>query len=450
LIAEEKIERNSIADRCRRRIMRRLMPYLFVLYIIAYLDRVNVGYAFLQLKGDLGFTDAVLGFGAGVFFIGYFILEIPGSLMVERWSARGWIARIMITWGIVAILLGIIQTKNQFYVLRFLLGAAEAGFFPGIIVYLSHWFRYADRAKALAVFVAAQPISLFIGSPVSGLLLRVNWLGVPGWRWLFIIEGIPAVLFGVATIFYLTDWPHQARWLPQDERVWLISELESEQREKERLRAYSLWEAFRNREVILLTFAFFFMVTTVYGFTFWLPSVLKRLSGSSNLMVSLLSAPPFAAGLFAILIVGWSSDRSRERRWHAASMMILAGLGLFAAISVRDHIYIAVLMFCVAAVGMYGYLPGFWALPTSFLTGSAAAASIGLINSVGNLGGFVGPYVVGYVSRVTGSFFGGVLYLSLSAMIAAGLVLCVRAAKSAQLEFVAAGTGRPSPEGTTS
>jgi MFS transporter, ACS family, tartrate transporter len=450
LIAEEKIERNSIADRCRRRIMRRLMPYLFVLYIIAYLDRVNVGYAFLQLKGDLGFTDAVLGFGAGVFFIGYFILEIPGSLMVERWSARGWIARIMITWGIVAILLGIIQTKNQFYVLRFLLGAAEAGFFPGIIVYLSHWFRYADRAKALAVFVAAQPISLFIGSPVSGLLLRVNWLGVPGWRWLFIIEGIPAVLSGVATIFYLTDWPHQARWLPQDERVWLISELESEQREKERLRAYSLWEAFRNREVILLTFAFFFMVTTVYGFTFWLPSVLKRLSGSSNLMVSLLSAPPFAAGLFAILIVGWSSDRSRERRWHAASMMILAGLGLFAAISVRDHIYIAVLMFCVAAVGMYGYLPGFWALPTSFLTGSAAAASIGLINSVGNLGGFVGPYVVGYVSRVTGSFFGGVLYLSLSAMIAAGLVLCVRAAKSAQLEFVAAGTGRPSPEGTTS
>lgn len=450
MIAEEKIERNSIADRCRRRIMRRLMPYLFVLYIIAYLDRVNVGYAFLQLKGDLGFTDAVLGFGAGVFFIGYFILEIPGSVMVEKWSARGWIARIMITWGIVAILLGIIQTKNQFYVLRFLLGAAEAGFFPGIIVYLSHWFRYADRAKALAVFVAAQPISLFIGSPVSGLLLRVNWLGVPGWRWLFIIEGIPAVLFGVATIFYLTDWPHQARWLPQDERVWLISELESEQREKERLRAYSLWEAFRNREVILLTFAFFFMVTTVYGFTFWLPSVLKRLSGSSNLMVSLLSAPPFAAGLFAILIVGWSSDRSRERRWHAASMMILAGLGLFAAISVRDHIYIAVLMFCVAAVGMYGYLPGFWALPTSFLTGSAAAASIGLINSVGNLGGFVGPYVVGYVSRVTGSFFGGVLYLSLSAMIAAGLVLCVRAAKSAQLEFVAAGTGRPSPEGTTS
>jgi len=422
--------------------MRRLMPYLFVLYIIAYLDRVNLGYAFLQLKGDLGFTDAVLGFGAGVFFIGYFILEIPGSLLVENWSARGWIARIMISWGIVAILMGIMQTRNQFYVLRFLLGAAEAGFFPGIIVYLSHWFRYADRAKALAVFVAAQPISLFIGSPVSGLLLRVNWLGVPGWRWLFIIEGIPAVLFGIATIFYLTDWPHQARWLPQDERVWLISELESEQREKERRRAYGFREAFRNRDVILLTLSFFFMVTTVYGFTFWLPSVLKSLSGSSNLMVSLLSAPPFAAGLFGILIVGWSSDRSRERRWHAASMMILAGVGLFAAISVRDHVFIAVLMFCVAAVGMYGYLPGFWALPTSFLTGSAAAASIGLINSVGNLGGFVGPYVVGYVSRVTGSFFGGVLYLSLSAMIAAVLVLWVRAAKSTQLEFI-------SPDRTT-
>ena len=429
-MAKQNIEKNSVAQRCRRRIMRRLMPYLFILYIIAYLDRVNVGYAALQMKGDLGFTDAVLGFGAGVFFVGYFILEIPGSVLVEKWSARGWISRIMISWGIVAILMGFVHTKNQFYVFRFLLGAAEAGFFPGIIVYLSHWFRYADRAKVLALFMAAQPISLLIGSPISGLLLRVNRLGLPGWRWLFIIEGIPAILFGIATIFYLTDWPHQARWLPEDEREWLTSELEDEKRAREHARSHSVLEAFRNREVILLTLAYFFMAATVYGFTFWLPSVLKKLSGSSNLVVSLLSAPPFAVGLLAILLVGWSSDRTGERRWHAALMMILASVGLFFAIAARDRLALALVMFCIAAAGMYGYLPGFWALPTSFLTGTAAAAAIGLINSVGNLGGFVGPYVVGYVSKATGSFFGGVLYLSLSAMIAAALVLSIRATKS--------------------
>ncbi len=409
--------------------MLRLMPYLFVLYIIAFLDRVNVSYAALAMKDDLRFSDEVLGLGAGIFFIGYFLLEIPGSILVEKWSARGWIARIMITWGIVAILMGFIQTRNQFYIARFFLGAAEAGFFPGIIVYFSHWFRYEDRAKAVALFMAAVPISNIIGSPLSGLLLDVNWNGLTGWRWLFIIEGAPAIIFGVVTIFYLTDRPHQADWLPDDERDWLVSELEKEKAAKQRAHSYSIMQAFRHREVVLLTLAYFFMVTAVYGFNFWLPTILKRASGSSNLVVTLISAIPFCVGLIAIIAVGWSSDRTRERRWHTALSMFVASAGLLLSVAAQDHIVLAVLMFCIAGAGMYSYLPGFWALPTSFLTGTAAAASIGLINSTGNLGGFVGPYIVGYLSHVTNSFLSGVLYLSASALVAGVLVLSLRATK---------------------
>ncbi len=409
--------------------MLRIMPYVFLLYIIAFLDRVNVGYAFLKMKGDLGFADDVLGLGAGIFFIGYFLLEIPGSILVEKWSARGWIARIMISWGIVAILMGFIQTKSQFYTARFVLGAAEAGFFPGIIVYFSHWFRYEDRAKAVALFMAAIPIANIIGSPVSGLLLGVNWLGLAGWRWLFIIEGAPAIIFGVVTIFYLTDRPHQARWLPDDERDWLTGELEREKLEKQAARSYSIVQAFRHREVVLLTLAYFFMVTAVYGFNFWLPTIIQKLSGLSNLVVTLISALPYCVALVAILFVGWSSDRTKERRWHTALSMIVASIGLLLSVVAQDQTALAVLMFCVAGAGMYSYLPGFWALPTSFLTGTAAAASIGLINSIGNLGGFVGPYVVGYLSQATNSFLGGVLYLATSALVAAGLILSLRATR---------------------
>jgi D-galactonate transporter len=415
-----------LANRTRRRIMRRIMPYLFLLFIIAYLDRVNVGFAVLGMKGDLGFTDDVIGFGAGIFFIGYFLLEIPGTILVEKWSARGWIARILVSWGIVAILVGFVHTKNQFYLLRFLLGASEAGFFPGIIVYFSHWFRYEDRAKAVAMFMAAIPIANIIGSPVSGVLLRVNWLGLAGWRWLFIIEGAPAIIFGVVTLFYLTDRPHQAKWLKEDEREWITTELEQERQRKLLVRSYGILEAFRHREVILLTLAYFFMVTTNYGFNFWLPSIIKKLSGTTNMVVTLISALPYCLALVSILLVGWSSDRTKERRWHTSLSMMTASFGLILSAVAGNHVALAVSLFCLAATGMYGYLPGFWAMPTSFLTGTAAAASIGLINSIGNLGGFVGPYVVGYLSKRTNSFVSGVLYLSVSALVAAALVLALR------------------------
>jgi D-galactonate transporter len=422
-------ELSPVADRARGRIMRRLMPFSFLLFTVAYLDRVNVGYAALQMKGDLGFSDDVLGFGAGIFFIGYFLLEIPGSILVEKWSARGWIARIMISWGIVAIVMGFVQTKNSFYFLRFLLGAAEAGFFPGIIVYFSHWFRYEDRAKAVALFMAAIPVSNIIGSPLSGLLLGVHWFGMAGWRWLFIIEGLPAIFFGIVTIFYLTDRPEQAKWLPRDERDWIISSLEKEKRAKQAVHSYSILQAMRHREVILLALGYFFMVTALYGFNFWLPTIVTRLSGFSDLTVTLISAVPYCIALVALLLVGWSSDRTKERRWHTAACMLVSCIGLLLSVAAGDHTALAIAMFCVAAAGTYGYFPGFWALPTSFLSGTAAAASIGLINSIGNLGGFVGPYVVGYLSRETGSFVWGVLYLAASALIAAICILSLRATK---------------------
>jgi MFS transporter, ACS family, tartrate transporter len=406
------------------------MPYLSLLFIIAYLDRVNVGYAALQMKGDLSFTDDVLGFGAGIFFIGYFLLEIPGCILVEKWSARGWIARIMISWGVVAVLMGFMRSRNEFYVLRFLLGAAEAGFFPGMVVYLSHWFRYEDRAKALGMFLAAIPIANIVGAPVSGLLLDTHWLGLAGWRWLFIVEGVPAIIFGVVTIFFLTDRPHQATWLAEDERRWITEELSREQQAKRLAHSYRIREAFRHREVIILTVGYFFIITAVYGFNIWLPSLIKKASGSSNLTVTLVSALPYCFALAMILLIGWSSDRTKERRWHTAICMMIAGAGLLLSVVAQDHVAFAVAMFCVAAAGMYGYLPGFWSLPTSFLSGTAAAASIGLINSVGNLGGFAGPYVVGYLSKRTNSFIGGVLYLSLSAFLAAGLVLSLRVTRS--------------------
>jgi MFS transporter, ACS family, tartrate transporter len=404
------------------------MPYLFLLYVIAYLDRVNVSFAALEMSHALGFTAKVYGFGAGIFFVGYCLLEIPGTLLVEKWSARGCIARIMIVWGVLAIFTGFINSSSQFYWVRFFLGAAEAGFFPGIIVYLSHWYRYEDRAKAFALFMIAVPISNVVGAPVSGIILGIHWLGIAGWRWLFILEGIPAICFGVVTIFYLTDRPHQAKWLPGEERAWIVEELEKEKKEKQAARRYTILQALRNREVILLTLAYFFIVTGQYGFNVWVPTMIKAMSGASNLTVTLITALPYCAALIALLLVGWSSDRTQERRWHTAGCMFIAGVGFLLSVLLQRSSVLEIAMFCVAGAGMYGYLGGFWALPTSFLTGTAAAASIGLINSLGNLGGFAGPYVVGYINNRTGSFLGGLLYLSVSAMAAGGMILLLREA----------------------
>jgi MFS family permease len=378
---------------------------------------------------DLGFSAEVFGFGAGIFFIGYFLLEIPGALLVEKWSARGWIARIMITWGIITVAVGFVHTARQFYWARFFLGMAEAGFFPGMIVYLTHWFRAEDRAKAVALFMSAIPVSNVIGAPVSGWILGFHWLGLPGWRWVFILEGIPAVILGVITIFYLTDRPHQARWLPADERDWITGELERERREKEGRQTFTVWQALRHREVILLALVYFLGVTGGYGVGFWLPTILKQLSGLSNLAVSFIAAVPYVFMLLAMVLVGWSSDRRRERRWHTAVPLMVAGVGLAASVAARSHLVAAIALLTVAAACTWTFAPVFWSLPTALLTQGAAAASIGLINSVGNLGGFVGPYAVGYLETLTGSTAWGLTYLVASLLLAGILVLRLPASR---------------------
>jgi ACS family tartrate transporter-like MFS transporter len=415
----------EVAQRARRRIGRRLLPFLFLLYVIAFLDRMNVGAAALQMPHDLGFSDSVIGLGAGMFFLGYFLLEIPGALIVERWSARRWIARIMISWGLVTVLMAFIHTSRQFYIVRFLVGAAEAGFLPGVIIYLTHWFRYQDRAKAVAFFYAANPLSYVIGSPLAGLLLGLSWLGMRGWRWLFIIEGIPAVIFGVITIWYLTDWPQQAEWLPADEKDWISTELLREKQAKKSRHSFKVWEALRHRDVILLTLCYFCAMTGSYGIAFWLPTILKRLSGKSDLKVTLLAALPYIAAFIAQQINGWHSDKTQERRWHAAIPVFVCGVALAFAVLYGANLKLSVLLFVVAGGSFYGFQPVFWAVPTRFLTESAAAASIGLINAVGNLGGFAGPMVVGYLATRTHSFSAGLLYLVASLFLSGVLMLAV-------------------------
>jgi len=415
----------EVAKRARDRIAWRLLPFLFLLYVIAFLDRMNVGAAALQMPHDLGFSEGVIGMGAGIFFLGYFLLEIPGALIVERWSARRWIARIMISWGLVTVCMAFIHTSRQFYVVRFLVGAAEAGFLPGVIIYLTHWFRYQDRAKAVAFFYAANPLSYVIGSPLAGLLLGLSWLGMKGWRWLFIIEGIPAVVLGAITIWYLTDWPGQADWLPSDEKSWITTELQREKEAKNRHRSYRVWEALRHRDVILLTVCYFCAMTGSYGIAFWLPTILKRLSGKSDLKVTLLAALPYVAAFVTQQVNGWHSDRTRERRWHAAIPVFVCGLALAFAVVYRSNLTMSVGLFVVAGGAFYGFQPVFWAVPTLFLSESAAAASIGLINAVGNLGGFVGPMVIGYLVNRTHSFSPGLLYLVGSLFVSGALMLAV-------------------------
>ena len=291
----EVVDSVPIAERTRRRITRRLIPFLFLLYIVAYLDRVNLSYAGLEMTKELGFSDKVFGLGSGIFFIGYVLLEIPGTLLVELWSARKWISRIMITWGVFAALTGTIHTKQEFYWARFMLGVAEAGFFPGVIVYIAHWFRKEDRGRATAMFTAAIPLSQVLGSPISGYLMKIHWWGYSGWRWLLVLEGLPAVILGVVTLYYLTDRPEDAKWLPNDERNWLAGELEREKRSFGPRRKHDVWKAFARTDVILLTIVYFMSTNFNYGLQFWLPKMLQKLSGYSSFTVTMLSAIPFLA-----------------------------------------------------------------------------------------------------------------------------------------------------------
>lgn len=417
----------DVAQRARHRSARRLLPYLLVLYVIAYLDRMNIGAAALQMPHDLGFNPAVIGFGAGIFFCGYFLLGFPGALIAERWSARKLMGYIMIGWGIVTVFMAFIHTATQFYIVRFLLGATESGFFPGAIVYMSHWFRYQDRAKAVAVFYAANPLSYVIGSPLAGVLLGLSWLGLKGWRWLFIVEGIPAVLLGIITLFYLTDWPHEAKWLRTDEREWITEQLQREKEAKKRVRSYSIWEAIRHQDVILLMLCYFFAMTGSYGIGFWFPTIVKRLSGLSDLKVTLISALPYVVAIVVQQANAWHSDHTRERRWHSAMPVFVCGAGLACAVLFGSNPIVSIVLLILAGGAFYGFQPVFWTVPTIFLGESAAAASIGLINSVGNLGGFVGPMIMGFLASRLHSFSAALLYLVASLFLSGIMILIVGA-----------------------
>ena len=406
---------------------RRLIPFLLVLYFLAFIDRTNVGIAKLGMQRELGFSDEVIGFGAGIFFVGYMLLEVPGTLIVERWSARIWIGRIMITWGIVATLMGFVQTATQFYWLRFLLGAAEAGFFPGIIVYLTHWYRSEDRSKAKSYFLIAQPISQALGLPLSRLILEnVDWLGLSGWRWVFILEGIPSIVMGVVTLFYMTDWPHQARWLPDDQKQWLTGEIERERSAKESAGRAGGWTAFREPQILLLVAIYFFVVAGNQSIIFFLPSITEAMSSLSVTMRTVVTMLPYVCSFFGILLNGHLSRGAKRRRWHIAVPILITAAALAGAVTSIGNSALMVIFFCLAGFSAQAYLPAFWTVPSTLLTKSGAAVAIGLINSVGSLGGMAGPYLFGYLRTATGEFSAGLWCLVVCLLISGLLAKRIR------------------------
>ncbi|MEY2547167.1 MAG: transporter, family, tartrate transporter [Verrucomicrobiota bacterium] len=410
-------------ESARSRIAWRLLPFLFLLYVANYLDRTNIAYATLGMKGDLGLNDSVFGTASGIFFIGYFALQIPGALLVERWSARWLLSLTLITWGALTTLTGFVRTPFELYGARFLLGAAEAGFFPGVIVYLSHWFIYQDRAKAVARFMSAIPIAYILGGPLAGAILGVHWLDTPGWRWLFLLEGVPAVLLGIVTLFVLPDRPNEAGWLAPNERDWIASRLAEERRAKADTEEMSILQALRHPPVIMLTLGLFFCYTGGYIFWFWMPTLLKRMTTWSDMRVGWMGAIPFIAGLIGMLVVGWNSDRTRERRWHFAIPQLTAALGLTMWFILPHSNVLLLVVFALIGFGTVSYLPAFWALPSAFLTSSAAAAAVGFINCTASIGGFVGPKVFGDLSQRTGSFNTGFGVMIVCWVIASLLVL---------------------------
>ena len=410
-----------LADRTRHITALRLLPFLFTLYLANYLDRTSVAYAAIGMTRELGFSDRVFGLGAGVFFISYVALQIPGALLVERWSARRMISLTMIAWGSMTALTALVHTPSELYVARFLLGAAEAGFFPGVIVYLSHWFVCEDRAKVTSNFMSAIPLSFVIASPIAGLILGRSWLGIAGWRWLFILEGLPAILLGTIAFFYLTDLPGQAKWLAPDQRQWIEKKLQ-EERSAAGFAAMPIRQALTSSTILLLAAVCFLNYFAYYSFLFWLPTMFKRQSGFSDLNVGLLGALPYAALFVAMLVNGWHSDRQCERRWHCAVPSLIAAVALLGLAAHPQSIPVLLTLFTLATIGN-AYLPALWAMPTELLCKSAAAASVGMINAVGSVAGFAGPYFFGYMNTKFGSFSYGLTVLALSSLAAGLLVL---------------------------
>lgn len=409
----------DIETRTIRRVTRRLIPFLMLCYFVAYLDRVNVGFAALGMNKELGFTATVFGFGAGIFFIAYFFFEVPSNLALEKFGARKWIARIMFSWGVVAgamafvpqisALLGV-RASTTFIVLRVLLGLAEAGFFPGIIFFLTIWFPARYRGRMIGYFMAAIPLSTVVGGPISGALLNITGLGLSGWQWMFLIEALPAILLSVVVLFYLTDRAADATWLAPDERAWLVERLASERAKRERAKRFGILEAISNTRVLLLAFVYFGINGTNYGLSFFLPQIVRGF-GLSYTETGFVTALPYVAGTIGMIYWGRHSDRAGERREHVAIAALIADSGIAGSTLVDDPVG-KMLLLTLAGFGIFGVLPVFWTLPTNFLAGAAAASGIAAVNSLGNLSGFFGPYVMGKIKDSTGSYTIGLLAIA--------------------------------------
>ena len=417
---------NDPLDRLYRRVSWRLMPFLFLCYVAAYLDRVNVGFAKLQMLADLRFSDTVYGIGAGIFFVGYFLFEVPSNLLMTRTGARIWIARIMISWGVISSAMMFTNSVASFYVLRFLLGAAEAGFFPGIILYLTYWYPAHRRARMVALFMSGVAVAGVVGGPLSGWIMKTfaGHHGLSGWQWLFLLEGVPSMLIGVWTLFYLDDGIRSARWLGEDDKRQLEQAIAEDGKQQQHM---PLAQVFSNGKVWLLALVYFLFVMGLYGVSFWLPQLVKNSGVDDVLTIGLLTAIPYVVAAVVMVLAARHSDRSGERRWHAAAAALAGALGLIVATVYSDNTVIAMAALSVATAGILSTFPIFWSLPTAMLGGAAAAAGIALINSVGNLAGFVSPYLVGAIKDATHSTADGI-YL-LAASLVAGAVLVVAAVR---------------------
>jgi ACS family tartrate transporter-like MFS transporter len=402
----------------------RIIPFVFVLYVISFLDRMNISFAALTMNKELAITSQQFGLVAGIFFFGYFLFEIPSNLLLHKLGARIWIARILITWGILAMLTGLVHSVHQLYAVRFLLGLAEAGYFPGIVLYLTYWFRQRDQAQMIALFLAGIPFTSIIGSPISGFILdHVHWFGVSNWRWLLILEGVPAVVCGVLTFFLLPSRPAEAKYLSQQEKDWIAAELAREEQEKLASHKISAGKALVHLRVWHLGLVGFTLNTAMYGMNFWMPQLLKSLSsGNSNSLIGILVMIPHLVGLPIMVMVSRSSDRKQERRFHAAIPAIAAGLAL-ASLGVTHSVFPTILLLTIAALGIYSVYGPFYCLPGDFLAGFAAASGIALVSSVANLGGFTGPYMIGWISQKTGSLYGGLAVAGVSLFVSATLML---------------------------
>ena len=420
---------SSIEATTIRKLQTHIIPFFFVLFMIAFVDRINIGFAALTMNKELAISSQQFGLVTGIFFFGYFVFEIPSNLLMHRIGARIWIARILISWGIVAVLMGFARTTTHLYLLRFLLGVAEAGYSPGILLYLTYWFNQRRLAHAVALLCAANPVASVVGAPISGVILdRIHWFGFSSWRWLLILEGVPAVLGGILTYFLLPERPAQARFLTADEKDWLIGELKHEEQQKLTNSQINVGRALVHGRVWHLTAAYFLALVGMYAMNFWMPQLVKSIGSKlSNSMVGMFVMIPYLAAVPVMILVSRSSDRSLERRYHIVVPELIGAIALLLLGTVNTHsAVLSLALWCFVAIGIYCLLGPFWSLPNEFLTGFSAAAGIALINSFGNLGGFVGAYAVGAISKKTGNFHGGLVFAAISLFGSAMLILALR------------------------